>query len=173
MITSNQAKAKNHRRSDTLGVLIIAFLLLAVGCNDAGPTSMGRPELIRSCGELVGVEPVEPVVLYEDPYGCPTFDPVPCTQPREYYDAVCGDCWAGSAVNADGDEWVPGCLASCVVFGPDGSEGPFFICNRGPESGEMLWSAFGNCASLYERMVCTWPVCGDDEPLMGPPTGCP
>ena len=154
--------------------LLLASALLTVGCNDGDAAPLGIPEMLRSCGELDGVGPVEPVVLGQDAEGCPIFEPVPCTQPRAYYEALCGEgCGAGVARNADGDEWVPGCWANCApVAGIDGDEGPFFACHDDPVSGETLWSIVAPCASLYDRMRCTWEPCEQVPTPLGRPESC-
>lgn len=100
------------------------------------------------CGQLEGVEPVEPEVIGVGKYGCPIVRPVPCTKPQSQYRDVCGpDCWPATVLetNQEATPWFAGCYPGhacpdvdfntfyCVVdpfvnrtfeFNPDGCQYP-------------------------------------------------
>jgi hypothetical protein len=87
------------------------------GCGES-PSATQRPEVVRQCGELEGVEPVDPVIVGEYPIflgeggmdSCPIITPVPCTKPVAEYVDLCGaECTPKTAAGADGDAWLVGC----------------------------------------------------------------
>lgn len=101
--------------------LAFTCLLLLCGCGDTG-AEPEAPKQVRLCGDLVGVEPVEPTVIGEDEYGCPVFQPVPCTRPRHEQEWACGpDCRTATAFDSEGDEWVMGCAGGVVPCPLDAS----------------------------------------------------
>lgn len=108
--------------------ILVAFtsLLLPFGCSDTD-TETEAPKQVRLCGDLDGVEPIEPTIIREDEYGCPVFQPVPCTRPRGEQEWACGpNCRTATAFDSDGDEWVMGCAGGsrplpvgCIDLEPD------------------------------------------------------
>jgi hypothetical protein len=146
--------------------LLILFLFVVAGCGDgSSPSQAPRvPEQLRSCGELEGIDLVEPVVTGVGVYGCPIFDPVPCTQPRDAYEGLCGDgCNFGTATHSNGDEWAVGCAPRLPCGGPDSN--PFVLCHEDPASGDRLfYGSGGMCPPLYEGLWCSWPPCDEELP---------
>lgn len=140
-----------------------ASLLLLCSCGDTA-TETETPLQLRYCGELDGVEPVEPTVTSEDEYGCPVFEPVPCTRPRQEQEWACGsDCRTATAFDSNGDEWVMGCAggsrplpAGCIDLEPDLPP----LCVVDPFAGEQWWFRT-NCAAaniLFVSQSC-WAPC--------------
>ena len=154
--------------------LCLAFVLVslvnACGSDAAAPVSLGEPALQRRCGQLEGVDSIEPLVRGSSSNGCALFDPVPCAEPRDYYDAVCGEgCGVLTAVDEDGDSWALGCVATsgCPIGPQDSPDGSGFsipsACRRNPASGAMLWFISGWCGASNEPMTCDWQPCNDDR----------
>ena len=140
-------------------------LLLPCGCGDTG-AEPEAPKQVRLCGDLDGVEPVEPTVIGEDEYGCPVFQPVPCTRPRHEQEWACGpDCRTATAFGSDGDEWVMGCAGGsrplpvgCIDLEPDPP--PRSLCVVDPFEGDEWW--FGtNCAvaNVFFVYQSCWAPC--------------
>ena len=134
----------------SLAIVVVAF----VGCGDSA-AAPEAPTLVRKCGELDGVVPVEPVTLGEDGLGCAVFAPVPCVRSKETYASVCGaDCWPETAVTEDGDEWLLGCrsnVAACLA--PDAEPTPR-VCLLDPHDGGRFWGSRNACfvaAFCWER----------------------
>ena len=72
----------------------LASCSLLVACSDSTTRNdLPQPPAgpFRSCGELDGVEPVEPVVVGKGAFDCPIFAPVPCTEPKDGYNSFCGE----------------------------------------------------------------------------------
>lgn len=64
------------------------------------------------CGDPLGIEPIEPVVIGEDRNGCPAVTPVPCTLPLAHYGDLCGlDCYPATIqeANQEATPWFAGC----------------------------------------------------------------
>jgi len=160
--------------------LLIAFSclgLLALGCNDGG--SQGPPAKLRACGELEGVEPVEPVVIGEHPLenglegSCPIFEPVPCTSAIDAYDSLCGpDCWPATATKENGDEWLIGCEYSLMTPCADLEYVSKPECYRDPFNGDQYWYTYPGCPSILEALFC-WTRCNPDQRWPAPPDYCP
>lgn len=146
--------------------LLISFLLVVAGCGDGSPSHEApkAPERLRSCGELEGIDLVEPVVTGVGSYGCPIFDPVPCTQPRDAYEDLCGDdCSFGTATHSNGDEWAVGCAPRLLCADLDSD--PFVLCHEDPASGDRLfYDSGGTCFPIYEGLWCSWPPCDEELP---------
>jgi len=149
--------------------ILVGFLLsLAPACGDDSPYWIRAPKDRRSCGELDGVDPVAPVVVGKDDFGCPVFAPVPCTEAWESYGSLCGDgCRPESMVAANGDAWLVGCAA--VVDGPDGrveiEPPPPPVCLLDPFEAEKYWLFFGSGCSndaLFSPGAC-WATCDPDD----------
>jgi len=145
--------------------LLLAFAclaLLTLGCNDSGP--QGFPPKVRACGELEGVEPVEPMVVGEDYLGCPVFAPVPCTKEVVEYDSLCGDvCSPAVAAKQDGDAWLVGCETRPGV----GCVGDYQedFCGIDPFEGETYWWSVNECDPFFIYFFDCWESCdGGDEP---------
>jgi hypothetical protein len=143
--------------------LVIAFLIPVAGCGDGG--TQGPPKRVRSCGELEGVTPVEPVVAGQDALGCPVFAPVPCTKEAAEYDSVCGpDCSPAISTGANGDTWLLG----CETRGPaTGCVGDFHetYCGIDPFEGEVYWWGMNECDPFFIYFLDCWESCdGDREP---------
>ncbi|MDH3728738.1 MAG: hypothetical protein OER77_14500 [Myxococcales bacterium] len=141
--------------------------LLTLGCNDSGP--QGAPAKIRACGELDGVEPVERVVIEENPpslgleQDCPSFEPVPCTSPIDAYDALCGPgCRPATATNENGDEWLIGCEHSLMTPCPDIDYVPKTECFRDPFNGDEYWYTYPGCSAVLVAIFC-WTSCDPDR----------
>lgn len=156
--------------------LLLACLLLSVlsvACGDGGEAvadSARRPERLRACGALEGVKPVEPVTIGTDiEGGCPVFEPVPCTQPRSYYDAYCGsECIPAVGISEDGDEWLLGCARwypdmPCPLV----DYRPVNLCGIDPFQGNTFWYTPRGCPIYFFASAC-WSRCDSTE--APPPT---
>lgn len=144
--------------------LALASLLLLSGCGDSPPAQEEAPKRTRRCGELDGVEPVEPTVLGGDEFGCPIIEPVPCTRPRHEHEWACGsDCKTATAFRSDGDEWVLGCVGGSLNLpdgGADPEPDPPPLCLLDPIDGER-WVFNIDCDLgnfLFAARLC-WPPC--------------
>ncbi|MFW2386910.1 MAG: hypothetical protein ACN4G0_01130 [Polyangiales bacterium] len=160
-------------------LVLACFSLLTLGCNDGG--SEGPPARIRACGELDGVEPVEPVVIEEDPPSlgleqvCPTFEPIPCTSQIDAYDALCGPgCRPATATNENGDEWLIGCEQSLMMPCGDLEYVRQTVCFRDPFNGDEYWYTSPGCPIIFEALLC-WTHCDPDRywPPIDWPIYCP
>ena len=149
----------------------LACLLLLASCGDS--TAQQAPRRVRSCGELEDVEPIEPVVIGEDVLGCPIFAPVPCTEPRAEYGAICGaNCSPATATSADGDEWLLGCAGYPPFAGCGDLEyEPVTKCYVDPFAGNAFWYTFAGCNSPTFVSVICWSPCNENEEA--PPDACP
>lgn len=119
---------------------VCASAVLAIGCGDG--ESLSAPKSIRWCGELEGVEPVEARAIGEDEFGCPMFEPVPCTDPEAMYDLLCGPgCAAATAARSDGDSWFIGCWVVPEAVGIQPLELPPLppYCFVDPYFDEAFW----------------------------------
>ncbi|MDH3656305.1 MAG: hypothetical protein OEN21_18755 [Myxococcales bacterium] len=163
-----------------LFILSLTLPAILVGCGgDSG--SVPQAAVVRLCGELDGVEPVEPVLLGQYPIelingeigSCPMFAPVPCTETGAYYKAVCGEgCVARSAVSPEGDTWVVGCsrddrLRGCSEFDFERVE-----CARDPYDGNPYWFTFRECQHTFFPYSFCWQDCAGD-PLGDSAEWCP
>ncbi|HSN83233.1 MAG TPA: hypothetical protein VLS88_11680 [Polyangiales bacterium] len=146
-------------------LLLVGFLLCsASACGDDGPYWTHPPKALDSCGELEDVDPIAPEVVGQDDFGCPVFAPVPCVEPSESYEALCGaNCRPKSMFDADGDAWLVGCEA--IIEGPDGcveiEPPPRPVCLLDPFGAEEYWLFFGSgCRNdaLFSPGVC-WATC--------------
>jgi hypothetical protein len=150
-----------------------ASLILLSGCGDAAPEQAQAPRRLRSCGELDDVEPVTPTVIGEDEYGCPVFQPVPCTQERIEYVLACGpDCEPATAISTDGDQWVVGCVGGSLGL-PDGcvdpEPDPPPVCVVDPFEGGEWWFSNHSCfrSSFFAYLSC-WAPCDADTATFCP-----
>ncbi len=146
-------------------ILSVAFasLLLLFGCGDTASTQEEAPKQIRFCGELDGVEPVEPTVTGEDEYGCPIIQPVPCTRPATEHRWACGpDCRPATAFSSDSDEWVIGCVLRSLL--PDGCSDPEPdpppLCITDPFVGNDWWLSIDcRAANGFFALDSCWAPC--------------
>jgi hypothetical protein len=150
-------------------LLLSGFLvLLALACGDDSPYWTQAPKDRRSCGELDGVDPVPPVVVGEDDFGCPIFAPVPCTEPWESYHSLCGEgCRPRSAFSDEGDAWLIGCSAFIDVAACNDLEPPDQpLCVLDPFEGKPYWYFFsGSCSYVFIPLQC-WDACDPDDETM-------
>jgi len=139
-------------------VFVVPCLISLGACGSDAP--LERPTTARDCGELEGVEPVEPVVLGTDSFGCPVFAPVPCMKSTEDYRAICGtDCVPATALKANGDAWLVGCKTrGGAVFcgGPDYHEE---ICGIDPFKNEVYWWSVTECSAVFIYAAECWNSC--------------
>lgn len=147
--------------------LAFASLLLLSGCGDTAPYWTRPPEGVRVCGKLDGVEPVAPVVVGEDDFGCPIFAPVPCTGSRDSYDPFCGEgCRPAFGSASDGDIWLIGCGALVDFAGCADVEFPPTppVCVLDPFQSEPYWlySGQGCPSSVFVSLQC-WDACDPDD----------
>ncbi|MGB5812864.1 MAG: hypothetical protein WBG86_20195 [Polyangiales bacterium] len=141
---------------------LFALLVASCGGSAAPEQSLEFPELLRSCGEVDARPAESPTLLGDDLYGCPLFEPAPCTEALVYYDELCGDdCTAGTATSSTGDEWFVGCVRSFLACA-DIDSPPSTFCHDDPEGGVQLWYSF-NCGPVYQELLCNWPLCHDGE----------
>jgi hypothetical protein len=149
-----------------LAVLVLSWCVLFVGCSDAG--TQGPPKRVRSCGELVGVAPVEPVVLGQDYFGCAVFAPVPCTKPVTEYSSLCGsDCGPAIAAKEDGDAWLVGCETRGPTVGCGGPDYREVICGVDPFENEVYWWAVNECDPFFVYYLDCWESCNEDHEPSG------
>ncbi len=157
-------------------VLSCGFLL--AGCGGVTDADQA-PKQLRSCGELEGVAPVEPVVVAEDEWGCPVFEPVPCTEPLTAYEPVCGpECAPTTGVDANGDAWVIGCDISSDRPCADVYFDPPTQCFRDPFVRRELWYTSHGCHVFFGALSC-WSTCDPETQTQtqgwwtDPPDDCP
>lgn len=145
-------------------LFLLALPIAAAGCGESGAPN--APELVRKCGELDGVEPVDPVVVEEDEVGCPVFAPVPCVRSLESYVSVCAPgCWPDTGVAEDGDEWLLGCRSTVPVACLDlESEPRPRACVLDPDDQSPYGYSSHDCAVAFLRLYC-WQRCDGTGPL--------
>ena len=141
------------------------------GCGES-PSATQRPEVVRQCGELEGVEPVDPVIVGEYPIflgeggmdSCPIITPVPCTKPVAEYVDLCGaECTPKTAAGADGDAWLVGCawtMRGTPCGGPDYNEDH---CVVDPNTDRTYWIHVNECDSVFLPMWLCWSDCGEER----------
>ena len=151
--------------------LPLVVVLVASGCGDSTPAQQ-PPTDVRKCGELEGVEPVEPVVVGEFPLpafweevgSCPIIDPVPCTSPIAEYSSLCGsECTPQVAAGSDGDAWLVGCAwthRGLPCGGPDYNEDH---CVIDPLDGRAYWIHVDECDPVFLPMWLCWSPCDGDR----------
>lgn len=158
----------------------VVLLLAAAGCGES--EAPGPPELVRKCGELDGVEPVEPVVVGQYPIGlgrdetgsCPMFAPVPCTEPVNEYASLCGtECVPQTAQSSDGDTWLVGCAWAMRGMPCGGLDFELVACGRDPYSNAGYWFEFRECEPAFLPFWYCWPTCNDRDTLNEPQEWCP
>ena len=162
-----------------LTLLLVSFSLLVAACGSSSNSNQA-PKQRRGCGELDGVEAVEPVVVGEHPLSlglegsCPIFEPVPCTSSLEDYASLCGpDCWPATATHSSGDEWLIGCEYSlpspCGLLEYESKP----ECYWDPFVGEEFWYTYSWCPGVVEALFC-WTPCDPDQTWpTDPPDFCP
>jgi hypothetical protein len=161
-----------------LFLLVLGVFLSGCGESDSAPQ---RPESVRKCGELDGVEPVEPVVsgAYPIDWGdealsCPMFAPVPCTEPLIEYSSLCGsECVPQTAEGADGDTWLVGCAWARRGVPTTGFDFHLVQCSHDPYEGREYWLEFFESSAPFLPLAYCWPTCEDGKPLNEPAEWCP
>ena len=160
-------------------ILACSCALLACGEDASHPQ---RPEAVRKCGELDGVEPVAPVIVGEYPIelgrdetgSCPMFAPVPCTEPLSEYASLCGtECAPQTAEGTDGDTWLVGCAWALRGFPCVGFDFELVTCSRDPYSNDPYWFVFTECKPVFLPFSFCWPTCDDGETPNEPAEWCP
>lgn len=161
-------------------VLLVALSATLVACGDNSDPAQ-PPEVIRKCGGLEGVDPVEPVVVGQYPIelargemgSCPMLAPVPCTRPIEDYLTVCGErCLPTTAVNPDGDTWLVGCAVNTRGMPCGGPDFHRVECGRDPYNSNAYWFEFRECQHPFVPFWFCWPPC-DGDPYNEPEEWCP
>lgn len=172
------------KRSPMRSLILLLGLMLAACGDDTDSTQqpdlVQRPGVVRDCGELDGVDPVDPVVVGQssiehrgETRSCPMFAPVPCTRPLWDYRAICGEgCLPQTAVTPGGDTWLTGCVLDTpgMPCNLNDTE-PAVVCLRDPYVGNPYWFWFYGCGSPFIELAC-WSVC-DAEAPPDPPEWCP
>ena len=140
--------------------LLLLLLVTSVSCaNDSGAARQA-PEHLRYCGELDGVEPVEPVIVGEDAVGCPVFAPVPCTKSIGEYEQVCGlDCGPYTGTSPEGDSWLVGCARKPGFVGCGGPDLSLDLCGIDPFEGRELWFHITECQWPFAYFWDCWESC--------------
>lgn len=160
--------------------LLCGLTTLLVACGGDSDT-VPRSEVVRLCGELDGVEPVDPVVVGQYPVeragggtgSCPMFAPIPCTRPFADYIAVCGDgCQPTTAVTPDGDTWLVGCNVDLTGVGCSDPDFESVECARDPYEGNPYWFTFRECLHPFLPYSACWRGC-DGAPLGESAGWCP
>ncbi|MDH3652898.1 MAG: hypothetical protein OEN21_01390 [Myxococcales bacterium] len=161
-----------------LAFLVLSFNLLVAGCGSSRNSNQA-PKQQRGCGELDGVEPVEPVVVGEHPLSlglegsCPIFEPVPCTSSLDDYASLCGpDCWPATGTHSSGDEWLIGCEYSLRAPCADLDYVPEPKCYQDPFDGDEYWYTYPSCPIILEALFC-WTPCDPERRWPDPPEYCP
>jgi hypothetical protein len=157
--------------------LLLVLLVALSGCGDS-TTAPERPETVRKCGELEGVQPVEPSIIGQFPIpsgpdevgGCPIIQPVPCTKPIAEYVSLCGECAPQVAAGSEGDAWLVGCAwRSGFCGGLDYSED---FCVVDPQDGQTYWIHVTECSPAFLPMAACWSPC-EGEREEEPAEWCP
>ena len=160
---------------------LLALVAFLAGCGASSSTPQ-RPEIVRQCGELEGVEPVDPVIVGSYPVptasggtaDCPMFAPVPCTSPKAEYVPLCGEeCFPQTAEGADGDTWVVGCAWRMRGIPTSGADWHHVQCSYDPYDGGEYWFEFFESSPVFAPVWQCWVTCDDGEPYNEPAEWCP
>jgi hypothetical protein len=150
-------------------LFLFACTFLLAGCDESTRADQA-PKQLRGCGELDGTAPAEPVVVGEDDWGCPIFEPVPCTEPLSAYDSLCGsECGPVTGVGANGDAWLIGCDFTSQMPCADFLFDPPTQCFRDPFAGNELWYTSPGCHVHFGALFCWSPCDPETEAWWGDP----
>lgn len=158
-------------------ILLSSVWALLAACGDNSGLKQ-PPEVVRKCGELEGVEPVEVVVIGSYPIdlglgetgSCPMFAPVPCTRPIREYSALCGEeCVPQTGTHPNGDTWLVGCAWTMRGMGCTGPDFHVVQCGLDPHRGEPYWLSFRECQPAFLPASYCWEGCDGAEWLWDDP----